>query len=74
MVIGSGIISSGVDNRGDVDVDTPPKPFMRLFVRFSDADEVERTNMLFPFGKLLSTWIKFVLSHLYVRHRLQECY
>lgn len=55
VVIGSGIISSGVDNRGDVDVDTPPKPFMRLFVKFSDADEVERTSILFPFGKLLST-------------------
>lgn len=46
---GSVTISSGVDNKGEVEVDTPPKLFIMLLVRFNDAVDVERTSR-FPFG------------------------
>lgn len=43
----SGTISSGVDSNGEVDVETPPKPFISVFERFIDeAGELERTSML----------------------------
>lgn len=58
VVMGSGMISSGVDSNGEVEVETPPKPFIRLLVRLREADDVERTSMLLPFGKLLSASIK----------------
>lgn len=38
------IISSGVDNRGEVDDDTPPKPFSKLLVKFKEDGEFDRTS------------------------------
>lgn len=49
VVRGSGIISSGVDNKGEVDVETLPNPFIMLLVSVKDAEDVERANILFPF-------------------------
>lgn len=54
VVKGSGIISSGVDSKGDVDVETPPKPFIKLLVNVKDAADVERASMLFPFVRGVS--------------------
>lgn len=44
-----GIISSGVDSKGEVEFDTPPKPLIKLLVKFNEAVEVERTNIFAPF-------------------------
>lgn len=42
--VSGGIISSGVDSRGEVDDDTPPKPFSKLLVRFREDGEFARTS------------------------------
>lgn len=44
-----GIISSGVDSNGEVEDETPPKPFIRLLVRLRDDGELDRTSIP-PFG------------------------
>lgn len=53
LYIPVGIISSGVDRSGDVDVETPPKPFIMLFVRFKETVDVERTSMFPPFAVIV---------------------
>lgn len=54
VVKGSGIISSGVESKGEVDVETPPNPFIKLLVNVKEAVDVERASMLFPFVKGVS--------------------
>lgn len=51
--VSGGIISSGVDSKGEVEEDTAPKPFIRLLVRLSVDGELERTSIP-PFGKAVS--------------------
>lgn len=45
-----GIMSSGVDNNGEVEVETPPKLLIILLVMVSEAAEVDRTSMLALLG------------------------
>lgn len=37
VFMGSGIMSSGVESRGDVEDDTAPKPFINVLVKFNAA-------------------------------------
>lgn len=41
--MGSDIMSSGVESRGDVDEETAPNPLIKLLVKLRDAGDVERT-------------------------------
>lgn len=43
-------MSSGVDNNGEVEVETPPKLLIILLVMVSEAAEVDRTSMLALLG------------------------
>lgn len=45
-----GIMSSGVDSNGEVDVETPPKPLIILLAMVREAAEVDRTSMLALLG------------------------
>lgn len=45
-----GIMSSGVDNNGEVEVETPPKPLIILLAMVREAAEVDRTSMVALLG------------------------
>lgn len=63
-LIVSGIIpSSGVDNKGEVEEDTPPKPFNTLDI-FKDG-EFGRTSIPLPFDMVFSKYIRHMEMMLY---------
>ena len=41
--MGSDIMSSGVESKGDVEEDTPPNPLIKVLVMLRDEGDVERT-------------------------------
>lgn len=56
-------MSSGVESKGEVEVETPPKPLIKVLVILRAAGELERTIIL-PLVIALSAERQIIYNHI----------